>query len=168
MNARAAICALAACVGGLPIYPPIATANPAIHREVEVPMPARLSVRLDGGRLSVSFDLNSLRNVKIAAGQKMTLGLKYELRVHAEGSAQPLNASFGYASIQEPVTRASLAYLKSTQFFYPAQSGIPAPGERYIVEEELSLFETDVPPQHMWDPQAGKAYKVLWKKTLKS
>jgi hypothetical protein len=30
----------------------------------------------------------------------------------------------------------------------------------------LVLFETDVPPQHEWDPHAGH-YKALWTRTLR-
>jgi hypothetical protein len=42
---------------------------------------------------------------------------------------------------------------------------IPQPGEKYTVKVRLSLFETDIPAQHMWSPESGK-YKVLWTRTL--
>ena len=166
MNARVNFCALAGCVGGMVLFV-FGHADAALF-SVQVPMPTRLSVQRSGNSLSVSFDLASLRNLKVSAGQKMTLGLKYELRVYAKGDTRPVDASVGYASINEPVTPAGLGFLKSAQILNRVQGGIPAPGKRYIVEEDLSLFETDVPPQHMWNPQAGKTYTVLWKKTLKS
>lgn len=30
-----------------------------------------------------------------------------------------------------------------------------------MVEEDISIFETDIPPQHMWMPTSN-SYKVLW------
>lgn len=36
----------------------------------------------------------------------------------------------------------------------------PMSKQKYIVEMDLTVFETDSPPQHMWDPH-GKNYKVL-------
>jgi hypothetical protein len=42
---------------------------------------------------------------------------------------------------------------------------IPQPGEKYTVKVRLSLFETDIPAQHMWSPESGK-FKVLWTRTL--
>ena len=41
----------------------------------------------------------------------------------------------------------------------------PRPGERYVVEVQLVVFETDLPPQHMWSPASG-TYEVLWKRAL--
>jgi hypothetical protein len=38
--------------------------------------------------------------------------------------------------------------------------------QKYIVEMDLTVFETDIPGQHMWDPHS-KNYKVLWQRTLK-
>ncbi len=195
MNARLNFCVLAGYVGGLmvfafghvdgasfsvfqeetsarspgfPVYAPIADANPSIRHTVQIPMPTRLSVQRSVNSLSVSFDPASLRNVKIAAGQKMSLGLRYALRVYAKGDTRPVDAGVGYASINEAIPSASLGFLKSVQILNHVQGGIPTPGKLYTIEEDLSLFETDVPPQHMWSPHADKTYRVLWKKTLKS
>jgi hypothetical protein len=44
---------------------------------------------------------------------------------------------------------------------------VPNAGERYTVEVRLTLFETDIPPQHHWAPGTGK-YKILWAKALKA
>jgi hypothetical protein len=32
----------------------------------------------------------------------------------------------------------------------------------------VTVFETDIPAQHMWTPAASKKYKVLWSGTLKT
>jgi hypothetical protein len=151
-----------------PEYPPTADADPSIRHEVEVPMPTRLSVQRMQSRLSVSFDLASPRKVKIAVGRKMSIGVKYELRVYEKGDARPQDAVVGYAGVREPVITSSPGFLSGTTFFNSGQGGIPAPGKRYIVEEDISLFETDVPPQHMWNVASGGRYRVLWRKKLKT
>jgi hypothetical protein len=46
------------------------------------------------------------------------------------------------------------------------KDGVPAPGTRYVVEVELVLFETDVPPSGAWDPRGGR-FAALWTRTLR-
>jgi hypothetical protein len=50
-------------------------------------------------------------------------------------------------------------------YWHTKQDGIPVPGKKYVVEIDLTAFETDIPPQHDWEPH-GKNYKVLWQRTL--
>jgi hypothetical protein len=131
-------------------------------------MPTRLSVERTLDRISVGFDLASPRNVKITVGKKMTIGVKYEMRVYARGDARPLNAGgVGYASVNEPVSASVRGLLNGREFLNTGQGGIPAPGKRYYIEEDVSIFETDVPAQHMWMPNS-KRYRVLWAKRLKT
>ena len=68
-----------------PGYPSTADADPSVRHEVLVPMPTRLSVERKSGRLSVGFDLASPKKVKITVGKKMSIGVKYEMRVYAKG-----------------------------------------------------------------------------------
>ena len=44
---------------------------------------------------------------------------------------------------------------------------IPSPGHELVLEHRVTLFETDLPPQHMWSPQSGKHYQVLWTRTFR-
>jgi hypothetical protein len=141
-----------------PSYPPTADADPSVRHEVVVPMPTRLS----------GFDLTSTRNVKITVGKKMTIGVKHEMRIYATGDARPANAGVGYASISEPVAHSEIGFLSGKTFLDRSQGGIPAPGKRYYIEEDVSIFETDVPAQHFWSVRMGKTYTVLWEKTLKT
>jgi hypothetical protein len=32
----------------------------------------------------------------------------------------------------------------------------------------ISIFETDIPPQHLWSPEWSRAYKVLWSRTFRT
>jgi hypothetical protein len=171
-----AICAagsilFAAQVGPLfPEYPPTLDADPNTRHQVEVSMPTRLSVQRAAGRLSVSYDLASLQNVKITVGKKMHIGIKDELRVYFEGDARPAQyRSVFEGSLNEnepavPLSDANL--LKSMETLTSVQDGIPAAGKSYIVEHNIILFETDVPAQHKWSPETSRHYRVLWEKKL--
>ena len=149
-----------------PEYPPTSDADPSVRHELEVPMPTHLSVQRTANRLSIAFDPAAQRKVKITVGRKMTLGVKYELRVYAKGDARPVDSGgVGYAGFNEPDVPSDLGFLNGVTFLTRAHDGIPAPGKRYVIEEDVSLFETDVPPQHMWNPNTRR-YRLLWEEKL--
>jgi hypothetical protein len=152
-----------------PQYPPATDADPSVRHEVVVPMPTRLSVDRKPDCFSVAFDLAAPRRVKITVGKKMSIGVKYEMRVYAKGDPRPQNAGVvGYASVMEPVTSSEPNFLNGATLFNSAAAGIPAPGKHYIIEEDVSLFETAVPPQHLWLVEIGRRYTVLWAKRLRT
>jgi hypothetical protein len=181
MNARLhRFCALALCAGGFvlftdaqivpefPVYPATSDADPSIRHEVVIPMPTRLSVERESNRLSVGFDLSSPRRVKITVGKKMSIGVKYEMRVYAKSEARPQEPSgIGYAEIKEPVTLSEAGFLNGRAFLNRAECGIPAPGKRYVIEEDVAIYETDIPAQHLRFPESGR-YRVLWAEKLKT
>jgi hypothetical protein len=163
MNARLrASCALAICAGGFALF---SNAAPSTRHQIEVSVPARLSVQRTSTRLSVAYDLASVRNVKITLGKNMTLGIRDELRVYVKGDARPLQPrSVTIGSINEQESNPN--FLKSTEVLDSVQGGIPAPGKQYVIEDDISLFETDIPPEHMWQPQNSRDFKILWEKKL--
>lgn len=38
----------------------------------------------------------------------------------------------------------------------------PTPRRSFIVEMDLTIFETPVPPQHLWPMVMGNNYKTIW------
>jgi hypothetical protein len=144
-----------------PSYPPTADADPSIRHDVVVAVPTRLRVERTPDRISVGFDLTSAESVKITLGDRMTMGVKWELRVYGEGESRPVEANGG-VGLSGPVTSSNLGALKNAGgILNRAQSGIPAPGKSYIIEQDVTVFETDIPPQHFWNP-VSKKYSVLW------
>jgi hypothetical protein len=102
-----------------------------------------------------------MRNVKIMVGKKMTIGIKDEFRVYPEGDTRPVP----YRTLsQGDISRSN--FLNSNQTLSTDHDGIPAQGKRYVVEHDIILFETDLPAQHMWNPESGKKYRVLWEQKL--
>jgi len=92
-------------------------------------------------------------------GSKMVTGVQSELYVYAEGDARPSQA-------RRIVLSGDLDLCLGTGVLNLKQDGVPLPGKSYVVEMDLSVFETDVPPQHMWSPYS-KNYRILWKGTLR-
>jgi hypothetical protein len=148
-----------------PWYPPTADADPSIRHDVIVAMPTRLSVQRTPHRLTVGFDLTAPESVKVTLGDRMTMGAKYEMRIWEQGEARPAEA--GITGMAGPVSSSNLGFLKNgIAVLNRVQGGIPAPGKSYIVEEDVTVFETDIPAQHFWSP-VSKKYRVLWEGKLK-
>jgi hypothetical protein len=139
-------------------------ADQHIRHDVVVAVPTRLSVERTPDRLAVGFDLTSAEGVKTKLGDRMTMGVKWELRVWEEGAARPVDANGGF-SLAGPITSSDLGLLNGKAFLNKAQGGIPVPGKSYIVEEDVTVFETDIPAQHMWSP-TSKKYRVLWQNKI--
>jgi hypothetical protein len=125
-------------------------------QSVRVPAALILSRGLD--TLSVSIDPASLADIEVSVDPGMLLGIESDTRVFPVGKEPPDAGRKGYAS----GARFSLA----TSTWSTHGDGIPVPGTRYVAETRLVLFETDVPPQHEWDPHAGR-FQTLWTRTLR-
>jgi hypothetical protein len=140
------------------------TAGFSVRHEVEVPMPTRLRVQRTESRISISYDLASLRKVKVIVDAGKFIGIKDEMRAYAKSDVRPRSAGrVSYTSIEDQPTS---SFLRSETFLNKVPDGIPTPGMSYVIERDISLFETDVPPQHMWDGIIGDRYRVLWERTL--
>jgi hypothetical protein len=100
----------------------------------------------------------------------MVLGMETDLRVYAVGDPRPAHA--GRIGLSSRVNLCNAdekdGYENSSEILNRSQEGIPELGKRYVVEIVVTVFETDIPAQHMWTPAASKKYKVLWSGTLKT
>lgn len=149
--------------GGRSMFPepmPVADANPAITSSLALKVPTKLIIERTPDTLSVSVDdQKNIEAVKLDAGSKMIVGVQFELFVYPEGEARP--ATERSSGLGGP------DFNLGTRTLNAKQDGIPAKGVKYVVEMDLVVFETDVPPQHMWSPAGSKKYKVLLRRTLK-
>jgi hypothetical protein len=143
---------------GFPVLRPIPNVDPSVRREKELRLPTRLLVRRTDDQISVEIGPDSLKSVKMGVGANMVTGLKHEVLVY-RGDKLVLS---GYGGLQGTgTTYASIG----TLYLQRRIDKVPQPGEKYTVKVRLSVFETDIPAQHMWSPESGK-YKVLWERTL--
>ena len=145
---------------GFPILPPITNTNPSIRLPLLVHVPTKLKIERTTDMLSVKIhNQSSLETTNLMVGTNMVTGVQSELYIYPVGEpryAKWLNSGLGGTDFNS-----------GTSFWHTKQEGIPLPGKRYVVEMDLIVFETDIPPQHHWSPQGSKNYKVLWQRTLK-
>lgn len=143
----------------------IGQAVPPSH-EVSVLMPTRLKGVRSASRLAISYDLGGLKPIRVLLEDGMSLGMRDELRVYAQGDPRPekpMGIGLNSVDTNHP---GSTSHLKSTIYYNRSQGGIPAPGKTYLIEEDITLFQTGSPAGHMWDPMKGPNYEVLWQGTV--
>lgn len=139
-----------------PILPPIEDANPDVRAERIFSVPTQLSVVRDSSRITVAVDSSHWENITVDVGYKMVTGYRRELSIWRGGER-----------VAHSMGLTSGAPRWGTSIYSPQLHGIPVPGETYVVEVLIILFETDIPPQHMWRPQMGR-YRELWSRALRS
>jgi hypothetical protein len=140
--------------------PPIANADPSIRHPISVKIPTRLKIERTADTLSVAIDTNSFESTNLLVGTNMATGIRSDWYVYPVGQARPAKGGVGFSGLQDFDLRGIINY------WHTQPDGIPQAGKSYVVEMDLTAFETDIPPQHMWDPH-DKNYRILWKRTLK-
>ena len=135
----------------------IADADPSISHPISVRVPTKLKSERTPEMLSVEIDTNSFESTNLMVGTNMVTGSDNCLYVYPIDAPRPSQAKVESIS--------GIDCLIGGVFHETDLDGIPVPGKKYVVEADLIIFETDIPPQHMWEPY-GKNYKVLWRRTL--
>jgi hypothetical protein len=145
------------------IIPAITNANPAIREKVQVKIPTRFKIERTADTLTITLDANSLETTNLMVGKNMVTGIETEFNIYGVENGQIIVPSKSQENLG---LQDGLDFGFEPYTWHSAQDGIPMLGTRYVVEENLKIFETDIPAQHMWNPQS-KNYKVLWQRTLK-
>ena len=144
---------------GFPVLAPRSDADPMLRHLVLFHVPTKLAIERSPDTLSVGVDAESLETTNLLVGTNMEVGYGTRVKVYPEGERPP--------SAPDGEGWASGTHISGgTSFYHTKPDGLPLPGTRYVVEMDLFVFETDVPPQHFWSPQ-DKTYKVLWRRVLK-
>jgi hypothetical protein len=142
-----------------PVLPRIADADPSVVHAVEVKIPTSLKVMRTPDAISVALDFETSQTMTLMVGKNMVTGVQSELRVYPEGTRPARPYTVGLSS--------GLGFNLGTSLLSANRDGIPLPGKKYTVDEDLAIFETDIPQQHMWSPTNSPNYKVLWRSALK-
>jgi hypothetical protein len=142
---------------GFQILPPITNANPSIRVPLLVHVPTKLKIERASDTLSVEIDKSSLEATNLMVGTNMVTGVESRIYVSPDGEPRSANGGYGLGGTD---------FNLGTSVWHTKREGIPLPGKKYVIELELTLFETDIPSQHEWSPY-GKNYKILWQRTLK-
>jgi hypothetical protein len=143
--------AFAACAA---CHAPAAGADARASRGVVVRVPGALRLARGLDTLSVEVDPAAGAETTVHADPGMVLGVESETRVFARGrSSTAAPARHGYFS--------GTTFDVGTSIWSTSVDGLPQPGEKYVAEMKLVLFETDVAPGHAWDPHAGRFVALL-------
>ena len=90
-------------------------------------------------------------------GRNMVIGVMREESLAYRGKEYPFGMSL----------RGGFDCDAGTNTLTVPRNKLPPPGEEFTFEHRMTLFETDLPAQHMWSPQSGKLYEVLWTRVFK-
>lgn len=143
---------------GFSVLGPIADADPSRRVPRDFDVPGRLRIERAPERISIKVDQDSLERPTLKVGENMVTGFNSTIRVLRDG--EPILSDFrGITS----GTRANLG----TSIINRSLDNIPQPSEKYLVEMDVEIFETDIPPQHIWAPNGSDKYRVLWTRTLR-
>jgi hypothetical protein len=96
--------------------------------------------------------------MRVTAHAGTFIGVETDVFVFPQGQARPV--------LERRAVGASAAFNVGSTTWNTRQDGVPAPGTKYVVEMQLVLFETDVPPTPAWDPHASN-FRPLWTQTLR-
>jgi hypothetical protein len=124
---------------------------------MNVRVPAALSIARALDTLSLSIDRSSLADTTVTVDPGMIVGVESETVVFPVGQPRPASGRHGFQSGAD--------FTLGVDTWSASTDGLPVPGTKYVAEMRLVLFETDVPPQHEWDPHAGR-FEALWTRTL--
>jgi hypothetical protein len=138
-----------------PIIPPIADADPSHRQLVCFRVPSVLNAVRDRDSLAVNYVSGQTTNIMV--GRKMVVGFLREEHLYVDGTAYSVGHGFDSGN----------NFVSGDSVFYLSQNGNPKPGQKITLESRISIFETDLPPQHMWDPENRKLFRILWTRTFK-
>ncbi len=149
---------------GFPILAPISDVDPSVRHKVEVKVPTQLTVERGSNTLSITVDRNSREPTNILVGSKMVTGVQWHTYIYPEGETRPSRTDRG--GLSGGGSSGGFDFNLGTTFLHTKPDGIPVAGKNYVVEMDLSIFETDIPAQHMWSPYSTN-YRILWERTLR-
>ncbi len=162
--------AIGACVGALVLSAGCSrreNASPATQvtdasglADLSVRVPGGLSVARAIDTLSVTVDPASFGEMQAKVRVGAVVGVETDVFVFRQGDDRAVLERRGLGRGAD--------FGVSANTWSTARDGVPAPGTKYVVEEQLVLFATDVAPAAgaTWDPHAGK-FEALWRGTLR-
>jgi hypothetical protein len=104
----------------------------------------------------IIFSFPSLETTNLTVGHKMVTGFIIEDSYCQSGVAHHLGKEMGSGNNFEAFTNV----------WTLGRNGFPQSGQEFTLERRFTIFETDLPAQHMWSPSSGKYYRVLWTRTF--
>jgi hypothetical protein len=137
---------------GFPEISPISDADPSDRHSVSVKVPTELKVSKDAEFLTVTP--SGFERIELTVGKKMATGILIETKMRHGTESTVLSIVMQSTVTWDDFTRGKKVAPKIM------------PNTPFSIEYTVTLFETDIPSQHFWQPKSGKAYKELWTHTF--
>jgi hypothetical protein len=145
--------------------------DPAVRHDLNVYLPTALSADpLGPAGDNIAIDSKEGYWTNVLVGSNMITGTKCEWFVYPDGQPKPSKPTHVH---QDYWPTPPSEYFNKTR-----GDDLPVAGQKYLVEMNYTLFETDNPPvdrdqwgefrMDIWRPQDGKHYRVLVEQTLKT
>jgi hypothetical protein len=135
-----------------PVLPPVEQADPNIRHTIDVEVPFSLAAEYNPGYILLWPQ--KFESVSLSVGKNMIFGTNVK-RYHVLDSttkillSELLTSSIDFKNVQYRMNQTDLD------------------GKERLIETQITIFETDIPAQHLWSPYSNK-YKVLWQKTFRN
>ena len=142
---------------GFPQPGPVAGADPSIRHKVTIQVPTKFKFSRTNDGVIARIDETQQELVEISVGLKMLMGVQIEGYFYPSGQDRPKENNLGGSLSGASEDKVSFEWGRG-----PVKMDRKA---KYTYELVLSVFETDIPAQHLWSPQGGK-FKVLWTRSL--
>lgn len=118
-------------------------------------VPKRLQVEQNRDTIDVSFVGDE--EIKLQTRPNLVKGTRWEASIRHGGEVKSLWGGM----------TSGIKLERFADILTRGKKGIPAGNEEFTYEFTVTIFETDEATGHMWAPERGKAYKVLWTRTYK-
>lgn len=132
-----------------------------ISRSTRIDVPTRLEVHRTSTTITIRADKQALQSIPLTFDPTMTTGTMAEWQIYPAGVSRPtqpgsiqLNGGTDFAKMGDYIVN-------------PGDRDFPIPGKQFVVEIDLTVFETPVRPQHMWYAKMGSNYRVLWHRVIR-
>ena len=198
MKSKLILCLALVLSGGLfTSIAQVEDASSSIRETYQISLPTKLLVKQIKGILQIRTDKQSLEITNLSIGTNMLVGFWCNVYVYESGASRPTNychnlqPDVGVFQPNATEVTDKLEFDPFTYYWRPDGDGIAqvawssqpwihshegnvVAGKKYMVEMDLTLFETDytnvigLPKlDRYWNPRSAKYYKVLWQRTLK-
>jgi hypothetical protein len=144
---------------GFLMLPSITNADFSITHPISVRVPTKLQIERTADTLSVTIDTNGFESTNLMVGTNVVTVVLEKLFIYPAGAPRPTNSAYG--------AQGQLDFDLGGLLFHTERDGLPQPGKSYVVEADLTAFETDAPRGHFPIFPWSTNYEIIWQRTLK-
>lgn len=138
---------------------PAGTAPTTGSEAIVVEVPTRLRVKQS--RDTVEVTTAEFQKIKLTFGSNLVKGTWWEANIRQGSNVISLRRGLRGGS------RSDIKVERFADILTRGRNKVPSGKGEFAYEYTLTIFETDEPTTHMWEPKHGKAYRVVWAKTFK-